>query len=99
MGIVTGRFPYADSAKLMFPTPPEGFRMLTQHFQIMTALHIPLFVRRSKMIMAKYNTLVDGAFDHVGGGLHNMGHTCFANSVIQGLVYRRYCVMNEYHIL
>ncbi len=53
MGIVTGRFPYADSAKLMFLTqPPEGFRMLTQHFQIMTALHIPLFVRRSKMIMS-----------------------------------------------
>ncbi len=37
MGIVTGRFPYADSAKLMFP---EGFRMLTQHFQIMIALQI-----------------------------------------------------------
>ncbi len=37
MGIVTGRFPYADSAKLMFLTqPPEGFRM---HFQIMIALH------------------------------------------------------------
>ncbi len=52
--IVTGRFPYADSAKLMF-RPPEGFRMLTQHFQIMIALHIIIshHYPRRKMIMAK----------------------------------------------
>ncbi len=42
---VTGRFPYADSAKLMFP---EGFRMLTQHFQIMIALQISCVYNKAR---------------------------------------------------
>ncbi len=59
--IVTGRFPYADSAKLMFPTqPPKGFRVLTQDFQIMTALNISLFVHTCTIHVASKIIMVDG---------------------------------------